>query len=70
MLHLINKGAQDCGKQVIVLLFCDEQLTVVTVSSSLGMSLWQKFKSVGVFKFLAINLNSEAEGVQDHSAQL
>lgn len=28
------------------------------------------FKSVGVFEFLTINLNSEAEEVQDHSAQI
>lgn len=69
MLQLINKGVQDCSRQIIVLLFCDEQLTLVTASTSLGMSWYQKFKRVwilkvlGVFQLLAINLNSEAEEV-------
>lgn len=68
MLQLINKGFQDCGRQVIGLWFYDEQLTLMTVCTPLGMSWCQKF--LKVFEFLEISLHSEAEEVQDHSAQI
>lgn len=55
MLQLINKGFQDCGRQVIGLWFCDEQLTLMTVSTPLGMSWCQKFLKVfGFLSFLQL----------------